>query len=648
MDNRRNAHRPPGLIGPATFGSLAVGQRLRFARALAALLLLATFATACLRGSGPPPPLDDYDEFLPTTIGEMREIEYLFPGADQPSMVTVEVHDGLLILEGDMIIGREADLDAGDAVGPRSLVVRGASTRWPVAPGGPPYTYLVPFVISDSFSDGYVSSIIDPAIAHWEANSNLRFVQRSDEVDYIEFEIRADRCRADVGRIGGRQVIQLDEAGCTRVGTVIHEIGHAIGLKHEHQRNDRNQHVTILSHNIEEDMAGNFTLFDQGRDVGPYDHGSIMHYGPRAFGKPDPSNPGQRLVTIQTIPPGIVIGQATVLSDRDMAAVRRIYPERDLPFVSITSPDPGPPPTPGFVVDEGVPVLFSADAVTDIFGSYSDLGNVIVSWSYERAGIPFTFGSTGSGASLSHAFCDGVHDVTATAVHTPTGAFASETVRVVVHDLGMTDPPAICAVSVSILEPLEGSVHIEGGNIPLRAVIDDDQPQISEPLYPVIWRLGDPDTGSIVGMGLDSLTKLGAGTHTIFVRYGAATDSVTITVVEQGTPPTAQITGPADGSLFTWFDHGGPGSYIDVEFSGTASDVEDGLLPGSALTWQVRREDQASFSDRGTGNTLVIRFLYDATGGQSIFAYEVRLAATDSDGMVGTDAIQVLIQSPPN
>ena len=66
------------------------------------------------------------------------------------------------------------------------------------------------------------------------------------------------------------------------VGTIIHEIGHAVGFFHEQARPDRDDHVTIHPENIEQGMESNFKKQSEQmlttNDI-PYDHASIMHYG---------------------------------------------------------------------------------------------------------------------------------------------------------------------------------------------------------------------------------------------------------------------------------------------------------------------------------------------------------------------------------
>src|SRR5690606_37058397 len=132
---------------------------------------------------------------------------------------------------------------------------------------------------------------VTDAIRHWEANSSVRFVQRTSQSNYAYFT-PGSGCSSYIGMIGGRQNITLSSSCST--GSTIHEIGHAIGLWHEQSRVDRDKHIKILYENIQSGREHNFKTYAQsgydGKEfTSSLDFGSIMMYGPYSFssnGKP--------------------------------------------------------------------------------------------------------------------------------------------------------------------------------------------------------------------------------------------------------------------------------------------------------------------------------------------------------------------------
>lgn len=57
------------------------------------------------------------------------------------------------------------------------------------------------------------------------------------------------RCSSNVGRRGGEQPIHLGYY-CKRIGTVMHEMMHALGIIHEQSRSDRDKFIKVKFENI--------------------------------------------------------------------------------------------------------------------------------------------------------------------------------------------------------------------------------------------------------------------------------------------------------------------------------------------------------------------------------------------------------------
>ena len=96
------------------------------------------------------------------------------------------------------------------------------------------------------------------------------------------------RCWSFVGnRMRGRQEISLG-SGCLDVGTILHEIGHVIGLWHEQSRPDRDDYVRVVERNIADGYLNQFgkrPLNETTSRRFPYDYRSVMHYAKTDFSK---------------------------------------------------------------------------------------------------------------------------------------------------------------------------------------------------------------------------------------------------------------------------------------------------------------------------------------------------------------------------
>jgi hypothetical protein len=264
-----------------------------------------------------------------------------------------------------------------------------------------------------------------------------------------------------------------------------------------------------------------------------------------------------------------------------------------------------------------------------------------IKWTYDREGVPFTFGTTKSEdvESLTP-FCDGTWEVTAEARHPTTGAVATDSVTVTITNPASSSPPARCAPSVEIIEPSAGSTFAAGTPVSFSARIDDDHPETDDPIYPVEWRLDGP-TGFVFGRGLDvQRTFTNPTNQTVVVDYGGATDSVTFNVIQTtNDPPTASINSPNDGATIVDFS---TIPNVTVAVSGTGFDPEDGQLTGSSLAWSYRKAGSQTWIQAGGGNSRDLTLQDNTCFGDT--TYDVRLTATDSEGLSDSVIIEVNVR----
>jgi len=236
--------------------------------------------------------------------------------------VTYSVVNGLAIVEGDIILGTAEQLaasappasPAGPGVNPNGFADGYVVLLWPEVSG----VYQIPYTIESAATN------LSTALA--DVNSALagviQFVPQTTQTNYVTFNFDltdfSGVCESSVGMQGGQQFVS--GSGACTVATLMHEMGHTIGLLHEHQRPDRNTYITFTPANADKPwIAGNFDFFSYNYQmIGLYDYASVMHYPPFSFTK-------NNLPVLESIPPGMPLSNQIGYSVGDIDTIDRLY-----------------------------------------------------------------------------------------------------------------------------------------------------------------------------------------------------------------------------------------------------------------------------------------------------------------------------------
>jgi glucose/arabinose dehydrogenase len=119
--------------------------------------------------------------------------------------------------------------------------------------------------------------------------------------------------------------------------------------------------------------------------------------------------------------------------------------------------------------------------------------------------------------------------------------------------------------------------------------------------------------------------------------FGSATSNSATLTVTTNDPPTANITAPANNTLYTAGD--------TINFSGTGVDPEDGVLPPSAFTWRVDLHHDTHTHPHllPTSGITSGSFNIPTTGETSANVwYRIHLTVRDSGGLTSSTFVDVV------
>ncbi len=235
-----------------------------------------------------------------------------------------ELRGDLAVVQGDIVIGSAAlakhwaeqaqRVDSAGGSTQKALTIDQASDLWPRGSSG---IVEVPYTIENGDA-----MRINEAIRQFNElfAGIIQWVPRAQQADFVAFDLKdkeARSCFSNVGRIGGRQVIG-GFFECS-VGTLLHEMGHAIGMWHSQQDASAANFVDVKLSNFDARFRSNvLPIFDTQRFSG-YDYVSTMQYSVTAFASSaDP-------VTIRSKPAGIPLRPLVGYSLADVDAIKRLY-----------------------------------------------------------------------------------------------------------------------------------------------------------------------------------------------------------------------------------------------------------------------------------------------------------------------------------
>jgi hypothetical protein len=246
-------------------------------------------------------------------------------GTWQGRPIVYQVSNGRQVVEGDIVLDPEALAKAlgpaqstNGAINPDGFGLSYTAQLWPIEGG----VHVVPYVRSDANNP---NQTLSNAISDFNTAfaGVIQFMPHNGETDYVSITVDSSFFPGEGQSNVGISSVQPNVLECSDVcteATWLHEMGHTVGLMHEHQRPDRDTYITLNLANADlPNVPGNFTLFAfDDQTIGLYDYASVMHYGAFTFSKAG-------LPVLESVPAGIPLGNATGYSLGDIDQIERLY-----------------------------------------------------------------------------------------------------------------------------------------------------------------------------------------------------------------------------------------------------------------------------------------------------------------------------------
>jgi hypothetical protein len=256
--------------------------------------------------------------------------------AYDPSVETVKIDNQTYYVFGDMLVDIPAK--APRILGAKPLKVE----LWPEG--------IIPFEFAKNVPANVQQAVIE-ACRTWAQHADIKCIRgrHNNKRVYVS--------RDGIGGVGGGCFATLGyapyflgiarrmnlDADCWDLRLILHEVGHILGLTHEHQRPDRDNYVQIIEKNIASGFFGlgaklNFEK-QEAKLFTPYDFLSITHYSRNTFSKKpklDIIRPQKKYMDYYCY-----MGLMEELSHGDKASVAALYgPAKNPPPIAENGKEP--------------------------------------------------------------------------------------------------------------------------------------------------------------------------------------------------------------------------------------------------------------------------------------------------------------------
>jgi hypothetical protein len=184
----------------------------------------------------------------------------------------------------------------------------------------------VPYKIADGVGSTTETRLLK-AMAEWEEKTDhlIQFVPATD--DDIAF-VRVKVGSPSVSFVGYKKdtISKLYLRNPEYITVIRHELGHVLGLHHEHQRSDRLQHIEVeLDNVVDTNLCDNQFSECTDCEVGAYAVNSVMHY--RSYRDLSQCRVNDQAVLLNL--DGTAIDHNWVIRAKDAEAVAELYGAAD-------------------------------------------------------------------------------------------------------------------------------------------------------------------------------------------------------------------------------------------------------------------------------------------------------------------------------